>query len=474
MTDVDLRAATSTTASEEAVAALEGRLRGRLVQPSDDDYDAIRAVWNGMVDKRPALIARCAGAADAVACVEFARRHDITVAVRGGGHNVAGVAVADGGLVIDLSPMRAVRVDPGARTVRAQAGTTIGDLDHETQAFGLAVPMGVVTSTGIAGLTLGGGLGWVRRKYGLASDNLLSADVVTADGRLVVASPDSEPELFWALQGGGGNFGVVTSFEFRAHPIGPDVFLAVVFHAGADAADALRFFRHWAATAPDEVSAFAVLWHGPELEEIPAVHHGKPVLVFAVMHCGDPAEGEAALRSLREFGTPIADLSGTLPYLQVQQFFDADYPAHDKRYYWKSRFVPELSDDLIGTMTRLNQAARSHHSTVDVWQLGGAMNRVTPGGSAFGDRSSPFLIGIEANWENPADDDANIGWAREVFRALEPFSTGGEYVNFPGLYEDNEQMMRDTFGGNLDRLRAAKRHYDPANVFRLNHNITPS
>jgi FAD/FMN-containing dehydrogenase len=266
MTDVDLRAATSTTASEEAVAALEGRLRGRLVQPSDDDYDAIRAVWNGMVDKRPALIARCAGAADVVACVEFARRHHITVAVRGGGHNVAGVAVADGGLVIDLSPMRAVRVDPGTRTVRAQAGTTIGDLDHETQAFGLAVPMGVVTSTGIAGLTLGGGLGWVRRKYGLSSDNLLSADVVTADGRLVVASPDSEPELFWALQGGGGNFGVVTSFEFRAHPIGPDVFLAVVFHASADAADALRFFRQWAATAPDEVSAFAVLWHGPELE----------------------------------------------------------------------------------------------------------------------------------------------------------------------------------------------------------------
>jgi FAD/FMN-containing dehydrogenase len=474
MTDVDLRTATSTTASEEAGAALEGRLRGRLVQPSDDDYDAIRAVWNGMVDKRPALIARCAGAADVVACVKFARRHDVTVAVRGGGHNVAGVAVADGGLVIDLSPMRAVRVDPGTRTVRAQAGTTIGDLDHETQAFGLAVPMGVVTSTGIAGLTLGGGLGWVRRKYGLSSDNLLSADVVTADGRLVVASPDSEPELFWALQGGGGNFGVVTSFEFRAHPIGPDVFLAVVFHAGADAADALRFFRQWAATAPDEVSAFAVLWHGPELEEIPAEHHGKPVLVFAVMHCGDPAEGQAALRPLREFGTPIADLSGTLPYLQVQQFFDADYPAHEKRYYWKSRFVPELSDDLIGTMTRLNEAARSHHSTIDVWQLGGAMSRVAPGGSAFGDRSSPFLIGIEANWENPAEDNANIGWAREVLRALEPFSTGGEYVNFPGLYEDNEQMMRNTFGGNLDRLRAAKRHYDPTNLFRLNHNITPS
>jgi FAD/FMN-containing dehydrogenase len=297
---------------------------------------------------------------------------------------------------------------------------------------------------------------------------------VTADGRLVVTSPDTEPELFWALQGGGGNFGVVTSFEFRAHPVGPDVFLAVVFHASADAADALRFFRQWAAAAPDEVSAFAVLWHGPELEEIPAEHHGKPVLVFAVMHCGNPAEGEAALHSLREFGTPIADLSGALPYLQVQQFFDADYPAHEKHYYWKSRFVPELSDELIGTMIRLNNAARSHHSTIDVWQLGGAMTRVAPGDSAFGDRSSPFLIGIEANWENPADDDANIGWAGEVYRALEPFSTGGGYVNFPGLYEDNEKMVRDSFGANLDRLRQAKRRYDPTNLFRLNHNITPN
>jgi FAD/FMN-containing dehydrogenase len=475
MTDVVLRTGSGEkiTLPEEAVAALGSRTRGRLATPSDGDYDVARAVWNGMVDKRPALIGQCAGVTDVVACVQFARQHNLLVAVRGGGHNVAGVGVCDGGLMIDLSPMRGVRVDPVARTVRAEGGVTIGDLDHETQAFGLAVPMGVVTATGIAGLTLGGGLGWVRRRYGLSCDNLLSADVVTADGELVVASPDTEPELFWALQGGGGNFGVVTSFEFQAHPVGPDVFLAVVFHAGADAVEGLRFYREWAPEAADEISAFAVLWHGPEIEEIPAEHRGQPVLVFAVMHCGDPAEGEAALRSLREFGTPIADLSGTMPYLEAQQFFDADYPAHEMRYYWKSRYLNELPDDLIDTLVRLNAASPSHHSTVDFWQLGGAMGRVAADATAFGDRSAPFLIGIEANWESPDDDDACIGWGREVFRVLEPFSTGREYVNFPGLYEDNQRMVRDTFGGNLDRLRAVKRRYDPTNLFRLNHNIPP-
>ena len=475
MTDVVLRNLTGEEipVSDRVVASLGSRMRGRLVTPVDGDYDMARLVWNGMVDKRPALIARCAGVADVIACVQFARQENLLLAVRGGGHNVAGVAVCDSGLVIDLSPMRGVRVDPAARTVRAQGGVTIGDLDHETQAFGLAVPMGVVTATGIAGLTLGGGLGWTRRKYGLSCDNLLSADVVTADGQLVMASPDTEPELFWALQGGGGNFGVVTSFDFRAHSMGPDVFLAVVFHASTDAAEGLRFYRDWAPAAPNEVSAFAVLWHGPEIEEIPAEHRGQPVLVFAVMHCGDPAEGEAALRPLREFGTPIADLSGTMPYLEAQRFFDADYPAHELRYYWKSQYLNELPDDLIHTLIRLNEVSPSHHSTIDFWQLGGAMSRLADDASAFGDRSAPFLIGIEANWDSPDHDDACIGWAREVFRDLGPFSTGREYVNFPGLYEDNQRMVQDTFGGNLDRLRRVKNRYDPTNLFRLNHNIPP-
>jgi FAD/FMN-containing dehydrogenase len=462
------------TVSGDALTALAAGLRGRLVRPEDGDYDAARAVWNGMVDRRPALIARCAGVADVIAAVRFAREHGLLLAVKGGGHNVAGNGVCDGGLVIDLSPMDSVRVDPVTRTVRAGGGVTIGELDHETQALGLAVPMGVVTATGVAGLTLGGGVGWLRRKYGMSCDNLISADVVTADAQLVKAGADGDAELLWALQGGGGNFGVVTSFEFRAHPVGPEVFLAVVVHAGADAQAALRFYGDWAPSAPDEVSAFAVLWHGPEIEEIPAEHHGKPVVFFLAMHSGDPAEGERLLRPLREFGTPIADLSGPMPYLEVQQFFDADYPPHEMRYYWKSCYLDALAEDAIDVLIRLNQASPSHHSNIDLWQLGGAMNRVPADATAYGDRSAAYLVGIESNWESPEDDAACVEWGRRLFRELSPFATGREYVNFPGLYEDAEQMVQDTFAGNLERLRAVKKRYDPTNLFRLNHNIPPA
>jgi hypothetical protein len=324
-----------------------------------------------------------------VAAVRFARDHDLKIAIRGGGHNVAGNAVCDGGVVIDLSPMHSVRVDPSAQTVRAEGGVTIGELDHETQAFGLAVPMGVVTATGIAGLTLGGGLGWLRRKYGLSCDNLRSADVVTADGRLVTASADADAELLWALKGGGGNFGIVTSLEFQAYPVGPDVFFAFVVHAGPDARAALRFFRAWDASAPDEVSAFAILWHAPEIDEIPAEHHHAPIAVYLAMHCGDPTDGERVLRPLREFGTPIADLSAPMPYLDVQRFFDADYPAHEMRYYWKSRYLSGLPDEAIDVLVELNEATPSSHSTLDVWQQGGRMSRVAPAETALGDRSAP-------------------------------------------------------------------------------------
>jgi FAD/FMN-containing dehydrogenase len=462
-----------TVVSEAAVTALASGLRGRLVEPTDVDYDTVRAVWNGMVDKRPALVAQCAGAADVVAAVSFAREHDLVVAVKGGGHNVAGHAVCDGGLVIDLSLMRGVRVDPATQTVRAEGGVTIGDLDHETQAFGLAVPMGVVTATGVAGLTLGGGLGWLRRKYGLSCDNLLSADVVTASGEVVTASRDSDAELLWALRGGGGNFGVVTSFEFQAHPVGPDVFLVFTLHAAADARAALQFYREWAPKAPDEVSAFAILQYGPDMEEIPAEHRGQPVAIFLAMYSGDPSQGEQVLQPLRDFGTPIADLSGTMPYLEVQRFFDADYPAHEMRYYWKSQHLDDLNDYAIDVLVRLTEESPSHHSTLDVWQLGGAMSRVAPEGSAFGDRSAPYLIGIEGNWKRPDDDEACVAWGRRAFRELEPFATGREYVNFPGLYEDADQMVRLTFGTNLERLQAVKNRYDPTNLFRLNHNIPP-
>ncbi len=466
----------TTTVSDEAITALAELLRGRLVRPSDADYDDARAVWNGMVDRHPALIARCAGVADVVTSVNFAKEHDLLLAVRGGGHNAAGNAVCDDGLVIDLSLMKGVRVDPLAQTVRAEGGVTIGELDHESQAFGLAVPMGVVTETGIAGLTLAGGIGWLRRKYGLSCDNLISADVVTADGELVTASSENNADLLWALQGGGGNFGVVTSFDFRAYPVGPDVFFTFVIHPGTgrDAQAALQFYGEWSLAASDEISSFAILWHAPEIEEIPAEHHGAPIVVYLAMYAGDAGEGEAALQSLRDYGSPIADLSAAIPYLDVQRFFDADYPAHEMRYYWKSRYLNELSAEAIEALIRLNEASPSRHSTLDVWQLGGALGRIPLQNTAFGDRSAPYLIGIEANWERPQDDAACIEWGREVFRALEPFSSDREYFNFPGLYEEGDQSVRNTFGANLGRLQSVKRKYDPDNLFRLNHNIPPA
>jgi FAD/FMN-containing dehydrogenase len=455
----------------EITGQLEAGLRGRLVRPADADYDTVRQVWNGMVDKRPALIARCAGVADVIAAVRFGREHGLPIAVRGGGHNVAGSGVCDGGLVIDLSPMHGIRVDPERGTVRAEGGVTIGQLDHETQAFGLAVPMGVVTATGIAGLTLGGGLGWLRRRHGLSCDNLISADVVTADGQLLTADEQHNPELLWALRGGGGNFGVVTSFEYRAHPIGPQVYLAFVVHPAPDAAAALRYYRDWAVSAPDEVSSFAILWHAPELEEIPVEHHHTPIAVYLAVHCGEQDRAEQDLKPLREFGSPIADLSGTMRYLDVQAFFDADYPAHEMRYYWKSHFLSELPDEAITTIVELNERTPSPHSTLDLWQLGGASARPGPQDTAFGDRSAPFLLGIECNWEHEADDAACIAWGREAFDRAQPYSTGAQYVNFPGLYEDNDAMVRGAFGANLDRLTTIKKQYDPTNLFRLGHNI---
>ncbi|MEX2587347.1 MAG: FAD-binding oxidoreductase [Actinomycetota bacterium] len=460
-----------TEISPERLKILKNQVGGEVLAEGDADYDETRLVWNGMIDKHPALIVRCCGTADVIHTVEFAQEHDALLAVRGGGHNVAGTAVCDGGVVIDLSMHKGVRVDPASRTVRAAGGVTIGELDRETQAFELAVPMGVVSETGVAGLTLGGGLGWLRRKYGLSSDNLISADVVTADGELIRADSQSHPDLYWALQGGGGNFGVVTSFEYRAHPVGPEVYFAVVLHSGAGARQGLRFYREWAAAAPDEITSFAILWHGPEIPEIPAEHHGAPMLALLAMYSGAPEEGEKALSSLRRFGSPVADLSGTMPYLEVQQFFDEDYPARLKRYYWKSRFLKELTDEGIDALVRLNEEAPSPESSIDVWQLGGASARRGAQETAFGDRSAPFMLGIEANWKDERTDQANIGWARQVHEAAQSFAAAGEYLNFPGFYEQAEHTIRETFGDNLDRISQIKKHYDPQNRFRLNANI---
>lgn len=470
--DALTRVGTVAHLDEEVLRGLAAVLDGELVRPGDDSYEIDRRVWNGMIDVFPALVVKCAGTADVRAAVDFARSHDIVMSVRGGGHNAAGVAVVDRGLVVDLTEMKAVEVDPSSGIVRVQGGVTIGELDAATAPHGLVVPQGVVTETGVAGLTLGGGLGWLRRKFGLACDNLVGAEVVTADGRVVSASEDENPELLWGLRGGGGNFGVVTRFDFRAHAVGPDVHFAVLFHGGDDAVEALRFYREWAADAPDEISAIAVTWHAPEIEEIPEEHHGEPVVVFLAVHAGSPAEGEVALRSFREFGSPIADLSSTMPWVEVQQFFDEDYPKWEKRYYWTSAYVTELPDDLIERLVELNANAPSDESNVDVWQLGGAMARVPADATAFGDRSPAFMFGIEANWEDAGDDAANIAWAREVREAAEPWATGARYANFPGMYEEGEAP--DFFGANRDRMAALKAEYDPDNVFDRNHNVAPA
>ena len=465
---------TNTTVFEESVfAGLQSQLRGELIRPGDESYDEARKVWNGMIDKKPALISRCASVDDVVASINFARENEILLAVRGGGHNVAGTAVVDGGLVVDLSAMKGVHVDPERRTVRAEGGVTIGELDEETQKFGLATPMGVVSETGIAGLTLGGGLGWLRRKYGLSSDNLVSVDIVTADGRYLTTSETENPDLFWGIRGGGGNFGVVTSFEYRLYPVGPEVMFCFVLYPGDRAKEVLRFCEEYVAQAPDEVSPLGVLGRVPHAEIFPKEWHGKPYAAILAMYSGSVEEGERVLKPLRELGDPIADLSEPMPYTDAQKLLDEDYPEGG-RYYWKSVNVNGLGDEEIERLMVHAETAPSDHSTIDVWYQGGAMNRLGAEETAFGDRSAPYLLGIEGNWEEPHEDEPNVAWVRECVADMRRFSDGGMYLNFPGFLEEGQEMMRDAYGENYERLVALKNEHDPTNFFRMNQNITPT
>jgi FAD/FMN-containing dehydrogenase len=463
------------SALDEAVVERFGSgLHGELLRPGDGEYEEARALWNGVIDKRPALIARCATVEDVVASVAFAREHDLLLAVRGGGHNVAGTASAEGGLVVDLSPMKDIEVDPERRTVRAGAGVTIGELDEETQKHGLATPMGVVSETGIAGLTLNGGIGHLRRKHGTSSDNLLSVDMVTADGRVLTASGEENTDLFWAVRGGGGNFGVVTSFEYRLHPVGPEVMCAFVFYPGDRTKEVLRSAVEYVAEATDEVSPLSFLGRVPRVEDFPEEWHGEQFVAFLAVYAGSVDEGEEALKPLRELGNPIVDFSGPMPYVEVQKLLDEDYPD-GWRYYWKSVNVDGLDDGVIEALIEHAEAAPSDHSTIDIWFQGGAMGRVGAEESAFGDRSAPYLLGIEANWEpEPQEDEANIAWARACYSDMRRFSGGGVYLNFPGFLEEGQGLMRDAYGENYERLVALKDEYDPANLFRLNQNIEPT
>jgi len=448
---------------EAAVKRFGEGIRGQVLRPGDAGFDAARRVWNGMIDRSPALIVRSAGAADVVRAVDFARDQGLRLAVRGGGHSAAGNGVVEGGLVIDLSAMKGIRVDPGRRTVRAESGLTWGEFDAETQAFGLATTGGVVSSTGIAGLTLGGGIGWLMRSHGLSVDNLLSVDLVTADGKLRTVSAGADPDLFWAVRGGGGNFGVGTSFEYRLHPVGPTVLGGLLIWPRAQARDVLRRYRDFTQTAPENASAYAALGTSPD---------GQPVVLVVPFFNGPIAEGEALLRPLREFGPPLADLVQPMPYTAFQQILDPLNPPGN-RVYWKSAVLQRLDDDAIDTIVEHAAAPASPLSAAIVEFYGGAANRVGVGETAYPLRDAEYSLNAISAWTDPAQDAANVRWARRLWEAVWRFSPGSVYVNFLGV-DEGEDRVRAAYGPNYDRLAAIKARYDPDNLFRSNQNIKPA
>lgn len=437
-------------------------LRGQSLSPGEPDYDTTRAIPNAMIDRRPAVIARCTGAADVIACVRFAQEHDLLVAVRGGGHSVAGKSVCDGGLMIDLSTMKGIRVDPSRRTVRAETGLTLGEFDRETQAFGLATTLGVVSKTGIAGLTLGGGWGHLHAKYGLALDNLISADVVTADGRLLTANARENEDLFWGVRGGSGNFGVVTSLEYRLHELGP-VFGGAVFHPAAKAKEVLRFFREFSETIPDELVIQCGSFTTPD---------NMPVFAVAACYCGNPSEGEKVLKPLRTFGPPVADALSVMSYLQLQGMFDPFFPP-GRQTYVKSNFIRTLSDEAIQAIASFAGTSPSPFSFapfIEHWH--GAATRVGATGTAFPHRQHSYNLMFWSNWESPSESEKNIQWTRTSWNSLRPFLVEGSYGNY--LSDEGDAFARAAYGPNYDRLVALKNKYDPTNFFRMNHNIKPA
>lgn len=464
--------ASTGTLLEEAAQELKPRLRGELLFASDAGYEEARRIWNGMIDKRPAVIARCAGAADVMAAIRFAREQGAPVAVRGGGHAVAGHATCDGGLVIDLSAMTGVRVDPVERVARAQGGAVWRDLDYESQAFGLAVTGGIVSHTGIGGLTLGGGIGWLMRKHGLSIDNLLSADVVTADGDFLRASETEHPDLFWGLKGGGGNFGVVTSFEFRLHAVGPTVLAGMLLYPMDDAREVLAFLRDFLVQAPDELGVIANLRLAPPLPVVPAVLHGQPVVALIICYAGAVDEGEEVVRPMREFGQPALDAIAPKPYLAHQAMLDPAFP-HGRHYYWKSSELPPLTDEAIEVIVERCSTITSPYSSVPIFTLGGAIARVGEEESAYSNRSAAHNINIVAAWE-PGDPqpERHVEWVRGFWSAMQPHATG-VYVNF--LSDEPQEQVRAAYGlKKYQRLVALKNKYDPTNLFRMNQNIRPT
>jgi FAD/FMN-containing dehydrogenase len=468
--------ASSAAEIDEAIAALRASLRGGLLQPGDDGYDAARLIWNGMFDKRPALIACCSGPADVIDAVNFARENGMLTAVRSGGHNSGGSGSCDDGIMIDLSAMNAVHVDPKTQRARVQGGATWGDFDREAQVHGLATPGGLISATGVGGLTLAGGIGWLRGKYGLSLDNLLSVDIVTADGVLHSASESENSELFWGIRGGGGNFGVITSFEFKVHPIGPTVMLLMPIYRAEDAPRVMRGWRDFMATAPDEIRGTLVEFATvPKDPEFPEETWGAKVMTLAGVWAGPAEEGERAVQPLRELAEPLLDFSGQMTYCEIQQLYDALFPKGVHRAYFKSTYLGGLDDGTIDEIAPRCTDRPSDLTLCSIWDMGGATARVAADATAFGARDMGWMLSIDGVWEDAADDEKNLAWARAFWADMKHHSNGRAYLNFAGLGEEGEELLRTSYGAaNYERLTALKAKYDPANLFHLNQNIKPA
>ncbi len=455
---------------------LRAELRGEVLARGDEGYDNARLIWNAMFDKKPAVIARCSGVADVIQTVNFARGNGLLTAVRCGGHNSSGSGSCDGGIMIDLSRMKAVRVDPRVRRAWVQGGATWGDFDREAQVHGLATPGGVVSATGVGGLTLAGGLGYLRGKYGLSLDNVVSVDIVTADGQLRTASASENSDLYWAVRGGGGNFGIVISFEFQLQPIGPEVmFLGAVYRA-VDAVQVMKRWRNFMETAPDEIRGTLVEFSTiPADPEYPREAWGARVMTLAGVWAGPANEGESGVKPLRELATPLLDLSGRMPYCSVQRLYDGLFPKGMHRAYFKSVYLNGLSDAMIEEIASRALDRPSDLTLCSVWDLGGAVSRVPASATAFGDRGMRYMLSIDSLWKNPADDERNLSWSRSFWSDMKRHSGGRAYLNFAGLGEEGEELVRKSYGtANYERLVALKGKYDPTNLFRLNQNIKPA
>jgi len=457
--------------SESDVEALRAGIRGEVVTPRDGAYDAARKIWNGMVDRRPAVIVRSSNAQDVRHAVNFARERRMLLSIRGGGHHIAGNSVADRSLVIDQSALRAVRVDPERRIARVAPGALLGDFDREAQAFGLATPLGINSTTGVAGLSLGGGFGWLTRKHGMTIDNLISADIVTADGRQRVVSASQEPDLFWAIRGGGGNFGVVTSFEFKLHPVGPEVYAGLVVYPFDQARKVLKAWRDFTVDAPTDLTVWTVLRKAPPLPFLPESVHGKDVVVFALVYAGDLASGERAAAPVLKFGNPVGSALGPSPYAGFQAAFDP-LLTPGARNYWKSHNFARLDDGALEVAIAAAAAVPGPECEVFIAQLGGAMGQVAPTDTAYAGRDASYVMNVHGRWQSADDDDRGREWARRLFRDAAPFSTGGGYLNF--FTEDEGERVAQAYGVNHERLQGIKRRFDPDNLFRMNMNVSPA